>query len=120
MTPVVEPAAGAFGLHPIMFPVIDANRKRAKQGGVAHAPGNTKSVIDVVVTAPVGKLPGIVMVAGLGLRTNGLPDTSPLKSWLVPVPLFATQNGLDAVAVTPQGFTSNGSRSGASPGTSDT
>src|SRR3989442_324599 len=108
MTAVVEPAAGAFGFQPEMFPVIDANRKRPPQGAAAHAPGSTNSVATPFATVPVGKPPGIVTVGIADRRTNGLPDTSPLKSWLVLVPLFATQNGLEAVAVTPHGLTSSG------------
>jgi hypothetical protein len=104
-----------------MFPVIDANRKTALQGAEAHAPGRTKSVAEGLLTVPVGKPPGIVTVCGLALSTNGLPDTSPRKSWVVLVPpLFATQNGLDEVAVTPHGLTSSGSSNGDKPGMSET
>src|SRR5258708_39852208 len=103
-----------------MLPVIDAKRKNARHGALAHAPGSTNSVATGLVTVPVGKPPGIVTVCGLALSTNGLPDTSPLRSWLVKVPLFATQNGLDAVAVTPHGLTRSGSSNGERPGMSET
>src|SRR5882762_3309466 len=122
MTAVVEPAAGAFGFQPVMLPVIEANRKTALHGAEAHAPGRVKSVADPVVlaTVPVGNDPGMVIVWGLPLSTTGLPDTSPRKSCVVLVPLLETQNGLDAVFETPQGLTSNGSSTGATPGESET
>src|SRR5438874_2689926 len=119
MTAVVEPAAGAFGFQPAMLPVIEAKRKRATHGGEAHEPGRTKSVADGFATVPVGRPPGMVTVCGLGLRTTGAPPTSPRMSCDVLVPLLVTQNGLDAVAVMPHGFTSNGSRTGAAPGMSE-
>src|SRR6185436_9528426 len=117
MTAVVEPAAGAFGSHPIMFPVIEAKRKFAPHGALAHAPGRTNSAATGFATGPVGNPPGIVTVCGLEFKTTGAPlGTSPRMSWVVLVPLFATQNGLEAVRVMPHGLTSNGSRTGANPG----
>ena len=78
MTPVVEPAAGAFGSQPTMFPVIEAKRKFAPLGALAHAPGRTNSVATGLAIVPVGKPPGIVTVCGLALSTTGEPDgTSP-------------------------------------------
>src|SRR4051812_11471137 len=120
MTPVVEPAAGAFGLQPTMLPVIEAKRKFARQGALAQGPGRTNSVATGLVTVPVGKPPGMVTVCGLALSTTGEPDgTSPRTSCVVLVPLLATQKGLLAVAVIPQGFTSSGSSTGARPGMSE-
>src|SRR3954468_10427129 len=92
---VVEPVAGAFGFQAVMLPVIDENMKRAAHGGRVQAPGTIKSVADALATVPVGKPPWTVMVLGEGLSTTGAPLTSPRMSWLVLVPLFATQNGLD-------------------------
>src|SRR6185369_14726500 len=110
MTPVVEPAAGAFGSQPTMLPVIEAKRKFAPHGGAAQAPGRTNSVATGLKTVPVGNPPGIVTVEGLAFSTTGLPEgTSPRMSRVVLVPLFATQNGLEAVAVIPQGLTKSGS-----------
>ena len=120
MTVVVEPAAGAFGLQPEMFPVLDAKRNTALQGGKAHAPGRTKSVAEGLATVPVGKLPVIVTVCGLAFRTTGAPLTSPRMSCDVPVPLLATQKGLLAVIEMPHGLTSSGSWMGAKPGISET
>src|ERR1044072_8472930 len=92
MTPVVEPAAGAFGSQPTMLPVIEAKRKFAPHGALAHAPGRTNSVATGLETVPVGSPPGIVTVCGLALRTTGEPDgTSPRMSCVVLVPLLATQ-----------------------------
>src|SRR5438067_9201595 len=119
MTAVVEPAAGAFGFQPVMLPVIEAKRKRAEQGAEAQAPGSTKSVVEGLATVPVGSPPGMVMVCGLGFRTTGAPPTSPRTSCEVLVPLFATQKGLLAVAVTPHGFTRSRSSTGARPGISE-
>src|SRR5882724_7179237 len=121
MTPVVEPAAGAFGFQPEMFPVIEAKRKRATQGAAAHAPGSTKSVAEGLETVPVGRPPGIVTVCGLALSTTGEPDgRSPRMSCVVLVPLLATQKGLLAVIEIPQGLTSSGSSNGERPGMSET
>src|SRR5688572_21638321 len=119
MTAVVEPAAGAFGSHPVMFPVIEAKRKFAPHGAAAHAPGRINSVATGFATVPVGRPPGMVMVCGLGLRTTGAPLTSPRINWVVLVPLFATQNGLEPVFEIPHGLTSSGSSTGASPGESE-
>src|SRR6185369_17997765 len=119
MTAVVEPAAGAFGSQPVMLPVIEAKRKFAPHGALAHAPGRTNSVATGLATVPVGSPPGIVIVCGLALRTTGEPPTSPRISCVVLVPLLATQKGLLAVNVIPQGFTRRGSSTGAKPGTSD-
>src|SRR2546423_15215520 len=118
MTAVVEPAVGAFGSHPVMFPVSEAKRKFAPHGALAHAPGRTNSVETGLATVPVGNPPGIVTVCGLAFRTTGAPPTSPRMSWVVLVPLFAAPNGLQAVAVMPHGLTSNGSSTGAKPGES--
>src|SRR6187549_2709404 len=95
MTPVVDPAAGAFGSQPTMLPVIDAKRKLAPHGALAQAPGRTNSVATGLATVPVGSPPGMVMVWGLALSVTGAPDgTSPKMSCVVLVPLLATQNGL--------------------------
>src|SRR5258708_35355017 len=102
-----------------MFPVIEANRKFAPHGALAHAPGRTNSVAVGLAIVPVGNPPGIVIVCGLALRTTGEPPTSPRISWVVLVPLLAIQKGLDAVALMPQGFTNKGSSTGASPGMSE-
>src|SRR3989440_4652652 len=101
-----------------MFPVSEAKRKFAPHGALAQVPGRTNSVETGLATVPVGNPPGIVTVCGLALRTTGAPPTSPRISWVVLVPLFATQNGLEAVAVMPHGLTSNGSSTGANPGES--
>src|SRR5215212_6677257 len=98
-----------------MFPVIEAKRKFAPHGAAAHAPGRTNSAATGFATVPVGSPPGIVTVCGFGFKTTGAPPTSPRISCVVLVPLFATQNGLEAVAVIPHGLTSNGSRTGAKP-----
>src|SRR6185295_1604112 len=120
MTPVVEPAAGAFGSHPTMFPVIEAKRKFAPHGADAQAPGRTKSAATGFATVPVGRPPGMVTVWGDAFRTNGAPlGTSPRSSCVVLVPLLATQNGLEAVWDMPHGLTSKGSSTGARPGISD-
>ena len=119
MTAVVEPAAGAFGFQPVMFPVSDAKRNIALQGGEAHAPGRTKSVAKGLATVPVGRLPEIVTVCGAALRTTGAPLTSPRMSCALPVPLLATQKGLLAVIEMPQGLMSSGSSTGAKPGMSE-
>src|SRR5688572_18959556 len=119
MTAVVEPAAGAFGSHPVMLPVIEAKRKFAPHGAAAHAPGRTNSVATGFATVPVGRPPGMVTVCGLGLRTTGAPATSPRINWVVLVPLFATQNGLVAADEIPHGFTRSGSSTGASPAESE-
>src|SRR3954468_19475677 len=108
MTAVVEPAAGAFGSQPVMLPVIDAKRKFAPHGALAQAPGRTNSVETGFDTVPVGNPPGMVIVCGLAFKTTGAPPTSPRMSWVVLVPLFATQNGLDAVIEIPHGFTKSG------------
>src|SRR6185295_19249136 len=120
MTPVVDPAAGAFGSQPVMLPVIDANRKFAPHGAEAQAPGKTKSVAVGIATVPVGSPPGIVIVCGLAFRTTGAPaGWSPRISCVVLVPLLETQKGLLAVAVMPHGLTRSGSRTGAKPGISE-
>src|ERR1043165_1663281 len=120
MTPVVEPAAGAFGSHPTMLPVIDANRKFAPQGALAQAPGRTNSVATGLETVPVGRPPGIVTVGMPPLSTTGEPDgTSPRMSWVVLVPLLATQNGLLPVIEMPHGLTRSGSSTGERPGMSE-
>src|ERR1041384_1288068 len=122
MTPVVEPAVGAFGSQPTMLPVIEAKRKFAPHGALAHAPGRMKSVATGLATVPVGRpgLPGIVTVCGLALSTTGAPPTSPFINCVVLVPLLATQNGLLAVIEMPHGLTSSGSSTGARPATSET
>src|SRR5207249_912672 len=120
MTAVVEPAAGAFGFQPVMYPVIDAKMKRAGHDATAHGPGKTKSVDDGLAIVPVGRLPGMSTVCGLPFSTNGLPDTSPLRSCAVLVRLLATQKGLLAVIEMPHGLTSSGSWMGAKPGISET
>src|SRR6188768_186242 len=98
----------------MMFPVIEAKRKFAPHGALAHAPGRTNSDATGFATVPVGSPPGMVTVCGLGFSTTGAPlGTSPRMSWVVLVPSFATQNGLDAVIEMPQGLTSNGSSTGA-------
>src|SRR5213595_1295177 len=104
MIAVVEPAAGAFGFHPVIFPVIDENRKFALQGGLAHAPGRIKSVATLLATVPVGRPPGIITVGMLALRTTGAPPTSPRMSCVVLDPLLATQRGLLAVIEMPHGL----------------
>jgi hypothetical protein len=119
MTAVVEPAAGAFGFQPEMFPVIEAKRKRATHGGEAQAPGRTKSVAEGLATVPVGKPPGIVTVGMLAFSTTGAPLTSPRMSCDVLVPLLAIQKGLLAVIEMPQGLMSSGSSTGARPGMSE-
>src|SRR5215218_6999733 len=119
MTAVVEPAAGAFGSQPVMLPVIEAKRKLAPHGALAQAPGRTKSVAVGLETVPVGSPPGMVTVGIPGLRTTGAPPTSPRISCAVLVPLLATQKGLEPVKEMPQGLTRSGSRTGASPGTSE-
>src|SRR5205085_12398289 len=119
MTAVVEPAAGAFGSQPVMLPVIEAKRKFAPHGALAQAPGRTNSVETGLATVPVGSPPGMLIVCGFALRTTGAPPTSPRMSCVVLVPLLATQKGLDAVAVSPHGLTSSGSRTGARPGMSE-
>src|ERR1041385_8339234 len=85
MTAVVEPAVGAFGSQPVMFPVSEANRKFAPHGALAQAPGRTNSVATGFETAPVGKPPGMVTVCGLVLSTTGAPPTSPRISWVVQI-----------------------------------
>src|ERR1043166_7713387 len=103
-----------------MFPVIEAKRKFAPHGALAHAPGRTNSVATGFETVPVGNPPGMVTVCGLGLRTRGAPDgTSPRMSWVVLVPLLETQNGLDPVSDMPQGLTSKGSSTNPKPGMSE-
>src|SRR5688572_11932918 len=119
MTAVVEPAAGAFGSQPVMFPVIEAKRKFAPQGAAAHAPGRTNSEATGFTTVPVGSPPGMVTVDMPGFSTTGAPPTSPRMSWVVLVPLFATQKGLVAPIEMPHGFTRSGSSTGASPGESE-
>src|SRR2546423_7537930 len=124
MTAVVEPAAGAFGLQPEMFPVIEAKRKFALHGGetAAHGSGRAKSIAGAgFATVPVGSpgLPGMVMVCGAALRTTGAPPTSPRMSCDVLVPLLATQKGLLELIEMPQGLTSSGSSTGARPGMSE-
>jgi hypothetical protein len=91
-----------------MFPVIEANRNRAPHGGAAQAPGSTKSVALPFATVPVGSPPGIVMNGIAETGTSGLPLTSPVNRVEVLVPLLATQNGLAAVALMPQGLTRSG------------
>src|SRR6185295_19844388 len=120
MTPVVDPAAGAFGSQPVMLPVMDENRKFAPHGALAQAPGRTKSVAVGFATVPVGSPPGIVTVCGLVFSTTGVPaGWSPRISCVVLVPLLEIQKGLLAVAVMPHGLTSNGSSTGARPGMSE-
>src|SRR3954465_4208644 len=117
MTPVVQPAAGAFGSQPTMLPVIEAKGKFAPHGALAQVPGRTNSVATGLATVPVGRPPGIVTVGMPALRTTGAPDgTSPRMSCVVLVPLLATQKGLLAVIEMPHGFTSSGSSTGARPG----
>src|SRR5215471_3425305 len=103
-----------------MFPVIEANRNRALHGADAQAPGSTNSVATPLVTVPVGNPPGMVMKGKAPTPTRGLPPTSPINSVEVLVPSFATQKGLDAVALMPHGFTSNGFCRAAMPGQSET
>ena len=102
--------------HAMMFPVSETKIKDAAAG--VPPPGGViwKSLVELRTT-PVGNPPGIFIVCGLELRTNGEPATSPLSNWAVLVPLFETQNGLLALAAIPHGFTSNGSSTGAKPGT---
>src|SRR5215216_6761361 len=119
MTALVEPAAGAFGSQPVMLPVIEAKRKFAPTGALAHAPGRTNSVATGLATVPVGNPPGMVTVGMPGLRTTGAPPTSPRMSCVVLVPLLATQKGLLPVSEMPHGLTSSGSRTGARPGVSE-
>src|SRR5438445_342095 len=100
-----------------MLPVIESKIKRA---GPGLQPGGVKTKSEVVLaTAPVGRLPGMVIVCGLVLSTTGAPPTSPRTSCTVLVLLLTIQKGLLAVAVTPHGLTSSGSRTGARPGTSE-
>src|SRR5688572_30555343 len=120
MTPVVDPAAGAFGSQPMMLPVIEQKRKFAPHGGEAQAPGRTNSLAVGLATVPVGRPPGMVTVCRLGFKTTGLPPTSPRNSCVVLVPLLATQKGLEAVFEMPHGLTSSGSRTRATPGESET
>ena len=101
-----------------MLPVSDANRNRATHGALAHAPGRMKSGVEFA-TVPVGKLPEMVIVCGLPFKTTGVPPTSPRINWLVLVPLFATQNGLELLIEMPHGFTRSGSSTGARPGMSE-
>src|SRR5437660_3510032 len=77
-----------------------------------------KSLVKLL-TAPVGREPGMVTVCGLALRTTGAPLTSPRTSWVVLVPLLTIQKGLLADAVIPHGFTISGSRIAARPGASE-
>jgi hypothetical protein len=103
-----------------MLPVIEANRKFAPHGALAHAPGKTKSVAVGFATVPVGSPPGMVMVWGLAFRTTGLPaGWSPRMSCVVLVPLLEIQKGLLAVAEMPHGLTRRGSSTGAKPGRSE-
>src|SRR5215212_8217540 len=118
MTPVVEPAAGAFGSQPTMLPVMEAKRKLAPHGAAAHAPGRTNSVATGLATVPVGSPPGMVTVCGLGLSVAGMLLVSRI-SCVVLVPLLATQKGLLAVSEIPHGLTSSGSRTGERPGVSE-
>lgn len=74
---VVEPAAGAFGSHPVMLPVMEENRKFAPHGAAAQGPGRTKSVAVGFATVPVGSPPGITIPAKPGFFTIGAPPTSP-------------------------------------------
>src|SRR6267142_1081204 len=95
----------------VMLPVIESNRNAALTG--LPPPVGTKlklpAAVPAVLTVPVGKLSGIVIVCGLAFSTNGLPETSPLRSWVVLVPLLTTQKGLLALALMPHGFTKSGS-----------
>src|SRR5438046_1500612 len=102
-----------------MLPVSEAKRNRAAQGGAAHAPGSTKSVVEALATVPVGSPPGIVIVCGLVLSTTGAPPTSPLISCAMLVPLLAIQNGLLLDMEMPHGLTNSGSSTGAKPGISE-
>src|ERR1043165_6619835 len=119
MTAVVAPATGAFGSQPVILPVMEAKRKFAPHGALAHAPGRTNSVETGLATVPVGRPPGIVTVVRPGLRTTGEPDgTSPRMSCVVLVPLLATQKGLLPVREMPHGLTRSGSSTGAGAGMS--
>src|SRR6267143_91955 len=111
-----------FACQPLIFPVWLSKMKRAGPGvGVGAGPefGTTKS-LPPLKTMPVGSPPGMVIVCKPALRTNGLPDTSPLKSCVVLVPLLAIQKGLLADVVMPQGLTSRGSWMNPRPGISET
>src|SRR5437667_12458706 len=101
---VVLPSAA---IQALMLPVIESKIKSAGAGLPAGG-ATTKSLV-ALATAPVGRPPGMVIVCGLALRTTGLPETSPLMSCVVVVPLFATQKGLVPRVVIPHGLTSRGS-----------
>src|SRR6478672_11979770 len=117
MTAVVEPASGTLGFHPEMFPVRDANRKRAAPLAVPEV--KTKS-FELLATAPVGRSPGILIDGTVGcLKKTMLPE-SPRYRLEVLVPLFANQNGLLGDNPMPQGLTTSGSSMAAIPGKSDT
>src|ERR1044071_248628 len=118
MTPVVEPAAGAFGSQPTMLPVSEAKRKFAPHGALAQAPGSTNSAATGLATVPVGRAPGMVTVDRPGLSVAGRAPVAPRRTCGVLVPLLARKKGLLPVSVRPQGLTSSGSRTGARPGTS--
>src|SRR5438046_1590660 len=100
-------AAPLAPFHAVMFPVMESKMKLAAAG--MPPPGGViwKSIV-VFATTPVGRPPGMFTVDGLGLSTTGVPLTSPLISWVVVVPLFATQKGLVPRTVIPHGFTSSG------------
>src|SRR5215212_4501891 len=111
MTPVVEPAAGAFGSQPVMLPVMQAKRKFAPHGAAAQGPGRTNSPATGLATVPVGRPPGMVTVCGFGLSVAGMLLVS-LMSCVVLVPFLAPQKGLDAVSEMPHGLTSSWSSTG--------
>src|SRR5437588_3616053 len=104
--------------HATMVPVIESKMKREAPSTPPPGGGIWKSLVELP-TAPVGRPPGMLIVCGLALRTTGAPPTSPFTSCVVLVPLLAIQKGLVPLNVIPQQFTSNGSRTGASPGISE-
>jgi hypothetical protein len=78
MTAAVEPAAGTFGFQPVMWPVMDAKRKRAEP--LAEPEVTTKSVAEGLATVPVGMptgTPGMVTACNPAFLTSGAPPTSP-------------------------------------------
>src|ERR1044072_4578333 len=101
-----------------MFPVIESNMKFAAAG--EPPPGGVIWKSDVEFpTVAVGRPPGILTVCGVALRRIVPAPFGSMMVCVVLVLLLATHEALVPRTVNPQGLTSSGSRTGASPGISD-
>src|ERR1700733_15367611 len=101
------------GFHPTMAPSSVEKRNAA-----AGPPGRMKSVGLPLAIVPVGVPVGKVLLFGSALGMVTIREfftPAPLKSVLRPVPLSEIHQGLEELRESPQGLTSVGSVTGATP-----